>query len=262
MTITIKIDDGRSTDFEADSLTIGSDASCDISFPGDARLLAVHARLKKVFFQWRLDAESPSECSISIAEKYGASGFLQAGDRISLSVDGPFIVFRPRDEPEEDADETSGDTDAEAAVAEESVGAESVEQQTSDPGEEQIPAPEESPPIAAPIVDPEIHFESAPPIAAPLANPVLTDGEVQEPIPAIAVSQLPMAQAIANPIDAPAEIGISAEAHGGLALSTSDSGTRPARRNDGSPVGVIISAALGGLTVFGLYKLLLALGVI
>lgn len=266
MTITIETDDGRSIEVDTGTgnLTIGSDASCDINFPGDERLLPVHARLSKVLFQWRLDVESPNESSVSISEKYGESGFLQASDRISLSADGPVIIFRPRDEPEEDTAEPNGDADAEP-LTDENVEAENVEAEESGSVEDQLPAAHpisESPPMAAPIADSVGRGEPAPPVAAPVASPLPITGDGQEPIPALAVSQSPVAQEIDNPTVPADLVGNPGDENSGLGFAAADSDTRPARRNDGSPVGVIISAALGGLTVFGIYKLLLAMGVI
>lgn len=93
MSITIETGDGRSLIIDADVASIGSDESCDVSFVEDGRLDAVHAKLSKVLFQWRIDPVNESAATISISEKYGASGFLQSGDRISLSADGPVIVL-------------------------------------------------------------------------------------------------------------------------------------------------------------------------
>lgn len=283
MSICIKTENGGIFDIEGTEASIGSDESCAIAFPGDERVAFQHAKLTKIYFQWRIDTLDGTQISIN-DRNMGTGAFLQSNDCIALSPTGPVITFRPT-EPQPPTEAAEDNLEAESAEAPEAVPESSVttdvELDAEDAAQvhvatvnaEQADAEfatalsTDSEPVATAIVDPErvnpapaspahVDLESAetspnqqgidaaPPIAQVVSAPSSATVLAAQPIsPVVAVANTPVAT------DQPWECA-------------EDSPPRPRRRDSASPVSMMISAALGGLTVFGLYKLMALFGFI
>src|SRR6516164_8545548 len=92
--IVIQIVGGNEVRAGKDLVTIGSDPGSVIAFPKDARVHPQHAVIRQVAGRWLV--ESQGEGLIRVGNGVPTKmGWLNRGDSIKLSDDGPELVFDP-----------------------------------------------------------------------------------------------------------------------------------------------------------------------
>ena len=94
MAFTLETGDGRRVAIDGSSATLGQGDECQIRFPGDSRLLPVHATIRKVADRWLIEAQG--DWNVQVGEAIPSRlCWLKPGDRIRLTELGPIVVFEP-----------------------------------------------------------------------------------------------------------------------------------------------------------------------
>jgi|LSQX01.2.fsa_nt_gb hypothetical protein len=92
MAIILQLSVGAAKKFGKDLVSIGREASCDLSMPQDERLQARHAVIHKVAGRWLI--ESAGDWSIRVGTGLaGRKCWLKPGDVIHLTETGPDVTF-------------------------------------------------------------------------------------------------------------------------------------------------------------------------
>ncbi len=81
-----------------DEALIGRDTACAIALPDDSRLAARHAALRMVGGRWLIEARADSMLQVG-SNPPSRLGWLNDGDVIRLTTNGPELIFNPPNQP-------------------------------------------------------------------------------------------------------------------------------------------------------------------
>ncbi len=85
---------GAIIEIEGTSAVIGRDRFCAIAFPDDERLCGQHATIKRVAGRWMIESQGDHLLTAGKAPPARVH-WLQPGDSIGLTENGPKLVFEP-----------------------------------------------------------------------------------------------------------------------------------------------------------------------
>lgn len=94
MTFRVATEAGAIIEVEGTSAAIGRDRFCAIAFPDDERLCGQHATIKRVAGRWMVESQGDHLLTAGKAPPARVH-WLQPGDTIGLTENGPKLVFEP-----------------------------------------------------------------------------------------------------------------------------------------------------------------------
>ncbi len=94
MAFRVGLESGEVVEVEGNSAFIGSDASCTIAMPEEDHLQSQHAMIKRVAGRWIIESQGDHLLSVGDAAPARVH-WLQPGDSIKLSDQGPLLIFEP-----------------------------------------------------------------------------------------------------------------------------------------------------------------------
>ncbi len=94
MAVRLEIDEGFVVEFNDDTITIGSDPSCTIPYPPEGGVAPKHAVIRKIAGRWIVEVREADSIQVGDDEPTRMH-WLNRGDVIRLTNDGPVITFEP-----------------------------------------------------------------------------------------------------------------------------------------------------------------------
>jgi antitoxin component YwqK of YwqJK toxin-antitoxin module len=95
MSVAVKLPSGEVVTLDKTNILIGQDADCDICLSENSSIKPHHARIRKMANRWLV--ESQGDWSIQAGDTDpGTTAWIQPGDLIRLTPDGPDLVFQPK----------------------------------------------------------------------------------------------------------------------------------------------------------------------
>lgn len=94
MSIRLEINGDSVVEYEDDTITLGSDESCTVSFPPAEDLAPKHAVIRKIAGRWLVEVRDAAFIQVS-DEPPSRMHWLNRGDVIRLTENGPEITFEP-----------------------------------------------------------------------------------------------------------------------------------------------------------------------